>query len=184
MDNKRTCLHLGCGKKTINGYINVDIQNFDNIDLCADIKNLPFGPNTIDEIYSCAAIEHFGRREWKEVVAHWRSLLKKDGILRLSTADFSAACHEYIENKDISKLFGLIVGGQKDQTDYHGMIFDFAFLKTELEKIGFVDIQRYDWKTFKAFKIANYDDYSRSYLPHMDFENGRLMMLNITCRKK
>ena len=176
-------LHLGCGKKTIPGYVNIDIQNLKNVDLCADIRNLPFENNSIDEIYSCAAIEHFGRREWKEVVTHWYSLLKKDGILRLSTADFASACEEYTENKDISKLFGLIVGGQKDHTDYHGMIFDFAFLKAELEQVGFVNIEKYDWNAFSAFNNPDYDDYSRSYLPHMNFEKGRLMMLNVICRK-
>ena len=176
-------LHLGCGTKKIPGYVNIDIQNFKNVDICEDIRNLPFESNTIDEIYSCAAIEHFGRQEWKEVVTHWHDLLKKGGILRLSTADFTAACEEYTENRDISKLFGLIVGGQKDHTDYHGMIFDFDFLETELKQIGFMNIEKYDWKDFAAFNNPDYDDYSRSYLPHMNFENGRLMMLNLICRK-
>tara|TARA_R110000737_G_scaffold253188_3_gene262619 strand:+ start:3531 stop:4073 length:543 start_codon:yes stop_codon:yes gene_type:complete len=176
-------LHLGCGTKEIPGYVSVDIQNFKNVDICADIRNLPFESNSIDEIYSCAAIEHFGRQEWKEVITHWYDLLKKGGILRLSTADFGAACEEYTENRDISKLFGLIVGGQKDHTDYHGMIFDFTFLETELKQIGFTNIEKYDWKAFTAFNNPDYDDYSRSYLPHMNFEKGRLMMLNVICRK-
>ena len=176
-------LHLGCGRKAIPNYINIDIQKFENVDICADIKKLPFDDNSVDEIYSCAAIEHFGRHQWKEVVTHWYNLLKKNGVLRLSTADFASASEEYADNKDISKLFGLIVGGQKDHTDYHGMIFDFIFLKAELEQIGFVNIEKYDWREFIAFSDPDYDDYSRSYLPHMDFENGRLMMLNVICRK-
>jgi len=177
-------LNLGCGQKSISGFVNIDIQPYDNVDLVADVTNLPYERNSIDEIYSCAAIEHFGRNKWKSVVAHWYDILKDGGILRISTADFASCCEEYRENKKISNLFGLIVGGQKDYTDQHGMIFDFDFLKTELEKIGFSNIKRYDWRDFSAFKQnTNYDDYSRSYIPHMDFENGRLMMLNVVCKK-
>jgi len=183
MNNKLTCLHLGCGKKRIPGYINVDIQNFENVDICADIKNLPFENNSIDEIYSCAAIEHFGRLQWREVITHWYNLLKDGGTLRLSTADFEACCETYNRDRDISKLLGLVVGGQKDDTDWHGMIFDFNFLEKQLKKIGFMNIERYDWSDFVAFRDPEYDDYSRSYIPHMDFQNGRLMMLNVICRK-
>jgi predicted SAM-dependent methyltransferase len=177
-------LNLGCGRRSISGYVNIDIQPYDNVDLVSDITCLPYEKNSIDEIYSCAAIEHFGRNEWKNVATHWYDILKPSGVLRISTADFAACCEEYIENGKISNLFGLIVGGQKDYTDQHGMIFDFDFLKIELQKIGFSDVKRYDWRQFDAFKQdPDYDDYSRSYIPHMDFENGRLMMLNVVCKK-
>lgn len=176
-------LHLGCGKKTIPGYLNVDIQDFSNVDIVSDIKSLPFNSEEVDEIYSCAAIEHFGRNEWKEVIRHWYDLLKPGGVLRLSTADFEAVCHEYLENKNIESLLGLVVGGQKDYTDFHGMIFDFKLLKKELLSIGFSSVAKYDWQDFSAFDNKDYDDYSRSYLPHMDFKNGRLLMVNILCKK-
>lgn len=175
---------MGCGKKTIKDFINIDIQPGDNVNVVADISNLPYEKNTVDEIYSCAAIEHFGRNNWTTVVSHWYDILKEGGVLRISTADFESCCLEYLENKEIEKLFGLIIGGQKDYTDQHGMIFDFKFLKKELEKIGFTNVVRYDWKTFGPFEDGDYDDYSRSYLPHLDFENGRLMMLNIICEKQ
>ena len=176
-------LHLGCGKRTIPGYVNIDIQKYPSVDVVADIKDLPFDNETVDEIYSCAAIEHFGRNEWKKVINHWYDLLKPGGVLRLSTADFEAVCHEYLENKNISSLLGLVVGGQKDYTDFHGMIFDFELLSAELSSIGFASIERYDWKDFSAFKNPEYDDYSRSYLPHMDFKSGRLLMVNVLCKK-
>jgi len=177
-------LHLGCGTKKIKGFINIDIQERDNVDVISDISNLPYKPGTIDEIYSCAAIEHFGRNDWKHVVKHWYETLKEGGILRISTADFEACCLEYLQNREIEKLFGLIVGGQKDYTDQHGMIFDFKYLQKHLEEIGFVNVRRYNWKEFHPFQNdKNYDDYSRSYLPHLDFDNGRLMMLNVICEK-
>jgi predicted SAM-dependent methyltransferase len=177
-------LHLGCGKNRIDGFVNIDIQSAPNVDLVADVTNLPYSAESVDEIYSCAVIEHFGRHKWVSVLDYWVSLLKPGGVLRLSTADFESCCIEYLENKDIKKLLGLIVGGQKDYTDQHGMVFDFKIFKQELEGLGMEKVRRYDWEEFTPFQSnSNYDDYSRSYLPHMDFQNGRLMMLNVVCQK-
>ena len=41
-------------------------------------------------------------------------------------------------------------------------------------------MQRYDWRDFLP---DGFDDYSRCYLPHMDFEHGQLMVLNVTAEK-
>lgn len=172
-------LHLGSGGKTIEGFLNIDIQDKNGVDLICDVSNLPFDKNSIEEIYACAIIEHFGRHEWLNVIKHWYDLLKPGGCLRISTADFESCCDFYQKEKDIKKILGLIVGGQKDYTDKHGMIFDFKILKSELSNIGFKNIERYDWRDFIAFKNKNYDDYSRSYIPHMNFDNGSLMMLNV-----
>jgi len=49
-----------------------------------------------------------------------------------------------------------------------------------LEKAGFTNISTYDWREFLP---DDYDDYSRAYLPHMDFDSGRLMSLNMVARK-
>jgi len=171
-------LHLGCGGVALPGYVNIDIQPHPGVDIAADLRRLPFAPGEVDFIYSCAVIEHFGRREWRAVLAHWRALLRPGATLRLSTADFAAAVARYGEAGDVSELLGLIIGGQKDSYDWHGMIFDFALLRDGLAAAGFVNIRRYDWRQTDLGR-AGIDDYSQAYLPHMDKENGRLMMLNV-----
>ncbi len=175
-------LHLGCGKINIPGYINIDIQDTPAVDIQADISNLDYEKGSIDFIYSCANIEHFSRHEWRNVLSHWYDLLKKGATLRLSTADFDAAVKEYLQTKNIDSLLGLIVGGQKDPFDRHGMIFDYEYLKKALEDIGFKNIRRYRWQETDIAEM-NIDDYSQAYLPHMDKKNGRLMMLNIEADK-
>ena len=75
-------------------------------------------------------------------------------------------------------MLGITIGGQKNEEDLHGMLFDYETLYLELSK-GFVDIGRYNWQEFDAFKQEGYDDFSASYIPHMDLKNGKLMMLNI-----
>jgi predicted SAM-dependent methyltransferase len=175
-------LHLGCGSKHLPGYTNIDISATAAADMKADLRKLPFQPNSVDEIYSCAVIEHFGRHEWQGVLKHWCDLLKPGATLWLSTSDFDAATAQYNLEKNLHQLLGLLIGGQKDDYDWHGMIFNFAVLEEGLKKAGFKDIARYDWREGPVGKLG-VDDYSQAYLPHMDKENGRLMMLNVRAVK-
>ena len=62
------------------------------------------------------------------------------------------------------------------------MIFDERTLKSGLEEAGLVDVRRYDWRETDYGK-AGVDDFSQAYLPHMDKDNGRLMVLNLEARK-
>ncbi len=73
--------------------------------------------------------------------------------------------------------------GWTGKYDRHGMIFDFKLLESGLKEAGFKNIRKYDWRETELAKLGN-DDYSQAYLPHMDKENGQLMMLNIVAEKK
>jgi len=79
-----------------------------------------------------------------------------------------------------SGLVGLVCGGQRNQYDFHKIIFDEPFLSFLLRKIGFANIRRWDWRTTEHAAI---DDFSQAFLPHMDKRNGRLMSLNLEAVK-
>ena len=52
-------LNLGCGNKSIKGYLGVDKYPCDAVDVIADLnEKLPFEDNTIEEIYMDNVIEH------------------------------------------------------------------------------------------------------------------------------
>lgn len=175
-------VHLGCGHCIIPGYVNLDIQPWPGVDLIADLRDLPFPDGSVDFFYSCSNLEHFGRREWRPLLAHWYAKLRLGGSLRLSTADFAAATACYLECGNVEELLGLVIGGQKDAYDWHGMVFDFALLCAGLEEAGFRNVRRYDWRQ-TDLAVLGIDDYSQAYLPHMDKEHGRLMMLNVLADK-
>jgi predicted SAM-dependent methyltransferase len=176
-------LHLGCGKIRLPGFLNVDIQPGPAVDYVCDIRKLDFEDSSFELIYSCAAIEHVGRREWIDLLREWRRVLKPGGLLRISTNDFEACIARYQEEKNMEELLGILIGGQKDDYDWHGMIFDYKTMESGLIEAGFENVQRYDWRQTEL-GLLNIDDYSQAYLPHMDKENGRLMMLNIECNRK
>jgi hypothetical protein len=52
-------------------------------------------------------------------------------------------------------------------------------LSTSLQKIGFKNIKKYNWKNTEHSEV---DDYSKAYIPHMD-QTGILMSLNIESQK-
>lgn len=175
-------LHIGCGNKYLDGYKHVDVYKYKHIDFTTDAKDLSMIlDNEVDEIYACHVLEHFHKDEIKIVLKEWYRVLKKGGVLRLAVPNFEMIVEEYSENKNLNKLLGLLYGGQNYKYNFHYTVFDYKLLKQYLEENNFIDINYYDWKEFLP---ENFDDFSRAYLPHMDFENGRSMSLNVTARKK
>lgn len=174
-------LHLGCGEKIIEGFINVDVRKFDGVDIISDITNLDmFENNSISLIYACHVLEHIGRRDYIKVLSHWYDLLCDGGVLRISVPDIEEVFNHYKINQDLRILRGLLWGGQTYNENYHYCGWDFKTIKEDLESIGFKNVVRYDWRKTEH---SNIDDFSQCYLPHMDKENGKLMSLNIECTK-
>lgn len=176
-------LHLGCGKKYIPGYFHIDILPFDHVDHQGPVDDLSFIPdNTVKLIYACHLLEHFGRNEFRKPLAEWYRVLAPGGVLRLAVPDFEQVVKLYAAGrvKHLSEVMGLVMGGQRDQYDYHKVIFDERFLSEALREIGFSSVRRWDWRKTDH---AHIDDYSQAYLPHMDKDNGTLMSLNLEAVK-
>jgi predicted SAM-dependent methyltransferase len=171
-------LHLGCGTKHLDGYTNIDIRYLPGVDEVNNIRFLRnYKENSVDEIYACHVLEHFGRWEYKEVLKRWFEILKPEGQLRLAVPNFNAICRYFTQTNDLKSVLGLLYGGQDYDENYHYITFEPILLYKELEEIGFKTVTGYDSEQFPG------DDYSKSYLPHMDKENGILMSLNILAVK-
>ena len=177
-------IHVGCGEKYLPGFKHIDARNFEHVDYVTDdLSNLSmFDDKTIDEIYACHLLEHFTREEISngEILTEWYRVLKSGGILRIAVPNFEAIVEEYASSKNLELIMGLLYGGQDYEYNFHYQTYDFKRLSNLLKDVGFSEIKRYNWQDFLP---ENYDDFSRAYIPHMDFENGRLMSLNIIAIK-
>lgn len=175
-------LHIGCGDKNLSGWKHYDARKVDeHIDYVGSADDLSmFDNGSIEEMYACHLLEHFGRHNVDKVLKEWNRVLVPSGMIHIAVPDFEAVVKVYQQNHNLQSVLGLLYGGQNYEFNYHYCTFDFDTLKEKLHNAGFVDIERYDWRDFLP---NDYDDFSRAYIPHMDFENGTLMSLNVKARK-
>lgn len=181
MSDKPLKLHIGCGRKKIHGFTNIDILPDVDPDLVEDIFLLPsYQPESVDLIYACHCLEHSDRNGYARILQRWHEVLKVGGVLRLAVPDIGAAFKWYGMTKDLRVLRGFFWGGQKNDYDHHGIGWDASTLIEDLSDAGFQTIHPWDWRKTEHSYV---DDYSQSYLPHMAKESGVLMSLNLEAVK-
>lgn len=130
-------LNVGSGSFLKEGYINIDHRAIKGVDLICDIRDLPFSPGTIKEIYSSHVVEHFTEMKVKEMLSHWYELLTIDGKLRIIVPDINSMAKSYAAN-DLSweRLRKVILGGQDYNSDYHFNVFSKEYLVDLLTEIA------------------------------------------------
>lgn len=177
-------MHLGCGNRHIPGWYHVDALDLPHVDHVGRVEDLSFIPdNSVKLIYACHVLEHFGRKTYATTLQEWQRVLAPGGVLRLSVPDFAAVVQLYASGKlsrGIEDIRGLVCGGQRDQYDFHSMIFDEPSLSQALLDAGFSKTRLWDWRHTEH---AGMDDYSQAYIPHLDKESGVLVSLNIEAVK-
>ena len=174
-------LHIGCGNRYIPGFVHIDVRKLPHVHYVASADKLDmFDDNSVDLIYSCHVLEHFGRQQIEHVLKEWHRVLKPGGILRLAVPDFEKLVEVYLKTKDLRLVLGSLVGRQDYPENTHYIVFDYAYLSEVLTKVGFKNIHRYDWRQTIH---KDYDDYSQAYIPHMDKERGILISLNVEATK-
>ncbi len=177
-------LHLGCGKRYIPGFVHIDVAPAPHVDWVARVERLSMVENdSVELIYACHLLEHFGRAEIRRVLTEWHRVLRPGGVLRVSVPDFAACAKLYYEKgleDGLNGLIGLVCGGQRNSYDFHKMIFDEPLLTRVLSDTGFRAVRRWDWRTTEHAAI---DDYSQAYLPHLDKERGQHVSLNLEAVK-
>ena len=174
-------LHLGCGSKHIDGFINIDARELPGVDEVDDVKALTkFTKDSVELIYASHILEHITRLEYTNVLSRWYDLLKTGGILRIAVPDIEKVFEHYNKNRDLRSLRGFLWGFQSYGFNYHYCGWDFKTIKEDLTSVGFKNIKIYKWRKTEHSHI---DDFSQCYLPHMDKENGMLMSLNIEAEK-
>lgn len=94
-------LHLGCGQTYFQGYINIDfppsehtVQTTSKADLYANITELQFPLNSVDEVRSHHVFEHFTRQETLAMLCAWHTWLKIGGIIVIETPDFESSMQQ------------------------------------------------------------------------------------------
>lgn len=95
-------LHLGCGERYLDGYINIDfpldqhsVQVRNRADLHADIRLLDYPEGSGAEVRSHHMFEHFDRPTALALLIRWQRWLQPGGRLIIETPDFGRSVRAF-----------------------------------------------------------------------------------------
>src|SRR3990167_9706267 len=125
-------LHIGSGKYSLDGFINIDVQPFPNVHEVGNFREMVF--SDVDEIVARHILEHFGREESLLVLRQWLSWLKPGGTLTIETPDFEYLCAQF--NKDPEWMGIHAYGSQEAEWAYHKSAWYEKKVYAVAEKLG------------------------------------------------
>lgn len=143
-------LNIGSNKHSIDGYTNIDIVPYDNVDVVTDACSLPYDNGTVDGIYAGHLLEHLQRP--LDFLLECHRVLKEDGLLAIVVPDATHIGDDL--NIKIGILFGFWLDddkrpGSSKKADLHHTLWSMGTLIFAAEQCGF----RY------ANNIDQHDDY-------------------------
>lgn len=110
-------LHLGCGSKYLDNYVNIDIQDWASIcDLVADATNLHmFEDNSIEHIFTHALLEHIPPWDTIKALKEWNRVLRPGGTIQIEVPDLERVFKDWLINNTLEEQEAInnIYGGNK-----------------------------------------------------------------------
>ena len=145
-------LHLGCGRRIVPGWLNVDLLHSD-YDVDLGIGKLPFKSSHFKAVASQHVIEHLDiELELIPLLKESNRVLEKSGEIWLSCPDMEKVCASYFDDKAIGLIndrksrwpdFKMpdfpsqhMINLLFHQTGTHKNLFDFILNKTGFEKVN------------------------------------------------
>ncbi len=180
-------LHLGCGQRYFEGYVNIDyplsehsVQQTSVADEFANLFELRYKTGEVDEVRLHHVFEHFSRAQASALLAGWNSWLKTGGILHIEVPDFErtakAVLSSFSGNKAKSVGLRHIFGSQEAHWALHFEGYTPKRLKRLLALYGF-DVKKTDLVKYldiynvtviaekkKSFTREEFAKISREYL--------------------
>ncbi len=135
-------LHLGCGSKILRGWVNVD--NRGEPDLNADITDLPYLENSVEEIMAIHVFEHLYPWKVEEILKGWRKILKPGGKLILEMPDLKKVLKHFQDPKAHPSLTMLaLYGGEATDRieELHKWCWDMEQIEPMLKQAGFTKVE-------------------------------------------
>jgi predicted SAM-dependent methyltransferase len=93
---KDLCVNIGCGPKSLPGWVNLDAARGESIDVVWDLRRrLPFASESCAAIFGEHVIEHLAKEDSERLVRECYRVLQSGGVLRLSTPDAGRFLRSY-----------------------------------------------------------------------------------------
>lgn len=134
-------LHLGCGKRHFDGYLNCDLRDSD---MDMDIRKLPFPDDSADEIIAIHVCEHFYRHEIASVLNEWRRVLNTSGTLIVELPCLDRVLGHFMAGSPVNMTMWPLYGDPSTHKDGEPSLHKWCWSKNEfmslLESVGFKEI--------------------------------------------
>jgi predicted SAM-dependent methyltransferase len=150
-------LDIGCGQNTNSDLINMDYLWHPKVDICWDItKGLPFADGRMLGIFTEHCLEHFPLSTAAKIMRNCLRILAPGGRIRIVVPDAERYISGYAM-RDVMPYGGLtsfegimspildvnrVFYQDRESPFGHWFIYDFAFLRDLLHKIGFENVDR------------------------------------------
>lgn len=135
-------LHLGCGKKRLDGYLNCDLHDSE---MNMDIRYLPFDDESADEIMAIHVCEHFYVREIFGVMKEWRRVLKTGGTIVIELPCLNKVLEHFQNGSPENMTLWPLYGDPNTHKDGEPALHKWCWWSEEFEKMlraaGFDDIR-------------------------------------------
>lgn len=149
-------LNLGSRNRAIPGFLSMDCDAHEGVDIVGDISDLSrFEDGSVEEIYASHSLEHFPHPQTISVLKEWHRVLAPGGKLYVAVPDFQRCVELYGYSGINQWLLDYVSGGQEYETAYHKAIFDEDRLSGLLKEAGFAESFRVE-----AFPIGDPEDCS------------------------
>ena len=139
LQTKLVRVNLGSGQDYRDGYINVDKYD-PRADIQADILELPFDSESVDEIVLSHVIEHISWRKHTTVLEELHRVLKPGAKLEIMYPEFERCVENFFNNKDGNRWkywVQTLYGQQIDIGQYHVAPMVSGRLTEQLREVGF-----------------------------------------------
>jgi hypothetical protein len=196
-------LHLGCGQRYLEGYVNIDfpssehsVQENSVADLHADLLGLCYPPESIQEVRLHHVFEHFPRPIACALLAAWHSWLQPGGVLHIEVPDFRRTALAMLN--PLVSLHRLAVGerhlfgSHEAGWAVHCEGYSPRLLKAMLESYGFTTrtVRKNAWRGTYNFEIiaakplqagtpADFEDVTRSFLANFLVDDTEQRLLEV-----
>lgn len=143
-------IHVGCGKRILREYLNVDAVEREGVDLVSSAVSIPLHDGIADELLAVHLFEHIEPWDAPKALAEWHRLLKPGGLLVLEMPDIVKCAKnllKLIDRGDPKQLASLAMNGiygdasLKDPWMLHRWGYTFKTLGPMLQAAGFTKIR-------------------------------------------
>lgn len=154
-------LHLGCGENLLTGWVNIDERRAPGVTTWDLRQKLPLSEASVDFIFAEHFIEHVDLSHGVAVLAQCRALLRRGGVLRLSTPDLRWLVARYLAN-DTSEWIDVGWAPQSPcrmlneglRLWRHKFVYDQNELETQLRGVGFETVDIVAWRESQHAELS------------------------------